>query len=193
LGENLKNWGLTYLIVLALFVILVFWNFKELNLVVFVANGDEIIDLLISFFVIALFLERAQEVFISSWRDKDRRILEGEVKDLKTKLKLKSKSSNKIKSELKDNQVLLNHYKSDTGRLAYKFSVTVGVLLAIVGVRSLQPLVDISNLAGFQKTAFHFIDVFLTAGLIGGGSDGIHKVISTFTDFLEKTKKQAKA
>jgi hypothetical protein len=32
------------------------------------------------------------------------------------------------------------------------------------------------------------VDVVITAGLIGGGSDGIHKLVSVITDYLDATR-----
>ena len=40
---------------------------------------------------------------------------------------------------------------------------------------------------------FRLIDVVLTTGLLAGGSDGLHKIVQTITDFMEATSRRIKA
>jgi hypothetical protein len=44
-----------------------------------------------------------------------------------------------------------------------------------------------------QAQWFSAADVFLTGAVLGGGSDGLHKLISVFTDFLGATSAKVKA
>ena len=37
---------------------------------------------------------------------------------------------------------------------------------------------------------FGLVDVILTGALLGGGSDGIHKLVSVFINYLEETAKK---
>ncbi len=37
----------------------------------------------------------------------------------------------------------------------------------------------------YQLNFFNFLDVFLTGGLIAGGSDGVHKLIEVYRSFTE--------
>jgi hypothetical protein len=64
-----------------------------------------------------------------------------------------------------------------------------------VGVRGLQPLVvteSFAQLPANQMHVFRIMDVLLTGGLIGGGSDGIHKVLQVFLDYTDKTRSRIK-
>jgi hypothetical protein len=36
------------------------------------------------------------------------------------------------------------------------------------------------------------MDVLLTGMLLGGGADGLHKLVSIFTNFMDSTAQQAK-
>ncbi len=44
----------------------------------------------------------------------------------------------------------------------------------------------------FQERAFMAMDVLLTGMLLGGGADGLHKLVSIFTNFMDSTAQQAK-
>lgn len=114
--------------------------------------------------VIALFLERSLEVFISIWREKGKAEL--------------LESSEKTKED----------YRANTQRIAMLVSFSASCLISAVGVRTLQPLVGSDTLSGMgerQTDWFHFVDVFLTAGLLAGGSEGIHKLTQVYTTFME--------
>jgi hypothetical protein len=37
------------------------------------------------------------------------------------------------------------------------------------------------------------VDVLVTGGLIAGGSDGIHKILQTFLDLMDKTSRNINA
>ena len=68
-------------------------------------------------------------------------------------------------------------------------------MVSAVGFRSLQTLVDPASLAalpGVQRFIFGLLDVFLTGGLIAGGSDGIHKIAQVFYDFMDATAERAR-
>lgn len=153
-------------------------NFKPVS-------GESIVDLLAPLFVIALFLERAQEVFITTWRKAGRTDLE-------------DRNRNLLAAELPDSNAILAskqalaRYKETTTRIAFLFGLSAGVLISIVGVRVLDPLTDFQSSAAGPTQAFVFklLDIVLTGGLIGGGSDGIHKLVSVATDFLDKTREK---
>ena len=84
-------------------------------------------------------------------------------------------------------------YTDGTRCAALLTSVVAGVLLSTLGLRSLELLVDADMLAAlpaWQQTSFAAIDVVMTGALIAGGADGIHKVIATFTTFLEESSKR---
>jgi len=72
----------------------------------------------------------------------------------------------------------------------------MGTLVAIGGLRGLAWLVGeptASPVAGLpaQRTFFRLIDVLLTGMVIGGGADGVHKIVLFVTDILEPTRSPA--
>ncbi len=75
--------------------------------------------------------------------------------------------------------------------------VALGLALAVLGVRVLEHLVesDVLRMAvPWQAKGFRSFDVLLTGGLIGGGADGIHKLVSVFTtkfDQLSEANRRA--
>jgi hypothetical protein len=197
---------------------------------------DEVSRLLTLLALISLFLERALEVFVNTWRGpreeelnneiaNNKRVLE-EKRDLReTKIEqpqgiLKTteneviEKSRKVKEEvavetipaettkltaevntelikLKTNEQLLSAYKSQTRKFAMWTALLVGWLISGVGVRSLDALVQPiqgSMYSGVQSLLLHVLDVFLTGGLIAGGSDGIHKITQLFGTYFDETR-----
>ncbi|MBW4685356.1 MAG: hypothetical protein KME40_09710 [Komarekiella atlantica HA4396-MV6] len=83
-------------------------------------------------------------------------------------------------------------YKSDTRIIALWTSLLFGLLISAIGIRSIEPLVIIDSDNTMQVILFRCLDALLTGGLIAGGSEGIHKLIQVFIDFMEATSKQIK-
>ena len=83
-------------------------------------------------------------------------------------------------------------YKSDTRIIALWTSLLFGLLMSAIGIRSIEPLVVIDLDNPIQVVLFRCLDALLTGGLIAGGSEGIHKLIKVFIDFMEATSKQIK-
>ena len=87
-------------------------------------------------------------------------------------------------------QADLSRYKEVTARIAFLIGLSAGILISIVGVRVLDPLIDFDTTmaTALQVSVFKFADIVVTGGLIGGGADGIHKLVSVITDFLDQTR-----
>jgi hypothetical protein len=174
---------------------------------------DEVIQLLTGIAMIALFLERALEVFITTWRGPGSSEKEQDIekaKDAAEKILAeieKSVGLSQMEIDAKKvqyNQALLEQqnaegvqciYKSQTKRIALWSSLIFGLAVSVVGVRSLEPLTNpemFKSITDFQRAAFHVVDVLLTGGLIAGGSEGIHKITAIFTEFFEKTRSNIK-
>ena len=136
--------------------------------------GD-LLQRLTPLFVIALFVERAIEVFVSPWRSREEAILRAVRKSPLGKL-----------AEEEDRK--LTTYKAETKRIAFAAGVGIGVIVSAVGVRAFASFVDpdqIVGLAGWQRPLFMTVDVIITGLVIGGGADGIHKIVKVFTSFLD--------
>lgn len=147
---------------------------------------DAVVEALMGLFVAALLMERIQEVFITAWRSKETEDLKTNLDALKTDYQ--RNSTDTISSQVLQATRALNTYKKKTRDIAFGLGLFLGFTFALVGVRSLSAMTEYENLVGFQAVLFNVFDLFLTAGVIAGGSDAIHKLISVFTDGFDTTR-----
>lgn len=191
-----KQWAITYLIALLILVLaIVILGLPFKTLVFRPVSVESIIGLLVPLFVIALFLERAQEVFIITWRRLGRTEIEDKIKLNSEHFQEVKKGEDPKKTEearqaLITAQADLSRYKEVTARIAFLIGLSAGILISIVGVRVLDPLINFNTTmaTALQVSVFKFADIVVTGGLIGGGADGIHKLVSVITDFLDQTR-----
>jgi hypothetical protein len=161
-------------------------------------TGQSILNLLAPLFVIALFIERALEVFVSAWRDLGRSGLEEDVKVAEESIKAAKEKKDsaaqaRAETDLQTARKEVSKYKRTTGRYSFLGGVSAGILISCIGIRVLNPLVDWdTEMVGGQQTFFNIIDIIITGGLLGGGSDGIHKIMNVILGFLEKTSELMK-
>ena len=173
----------------------------------------EIIPVLSLLFVVALFMERAIEVFLSAWRSAEAdeqdlkinniknniEILESDLKrtniTVAETIQLKKdidKQINKL-SPLLDNRT---KYRARSREIALWIGLGLGLLIAAVGVRTLNNFVDPAYLkeleAHRQSSIFTFVDVLLTGSLLSGGSGAINELMKIYTSFTQKTAEKAR-
>ncbi len=130
-------------------------------------------------YIVALFVERSLEVFVKALRQGQKALLQQEVNSTKDAAKAKA-------------ETVLLKYKAGTQRLALLVGLTLGMMVSLSGVRILGAIFEVAEAwAPLQKTVFHFTDVVITAGLIGGGSATIHELMALVDRFLRKTREQA--
>jgi len=137
-------------------------------------------------FVISLFQERALDVFLTIIRAPDSDEMNRKLQKLKNEPE--SPERDKVIEELEKK---LSNYKIATRNLAMKLGYLFGFIIAMIGIRSLEPMINLdhfANISSIQQSAFRVVDVFITGGLLAGGSDGIHKIIEILRDFRLKTK-----
>jgi hypothetical protein len=135
--------------------------------------------------LLALFLERALEVVVGAWREGDRQALE-----------LACLSPEIDGEERQGRRGALAAHRDTTRCIALLSSLTLGVLLSALGVRVLEQLVDadmLAALAEWQQRSFAVLDVLVTGALLAGGADGLHKVVSAFTTFMEQSSQRIRA
>ena len=165
-------------IVLAIILI---WGYPPLNLQFQKFEQDTVQNLLLPLLAISLFKERAQEVFVTAWRQEGR---------YKRQLAVKRAHTEAARDTA---ELELSRYRAETGRYVSVASITAGVFISLAGVRVLRPLlVENATFAGGQEAWLFIVDVLLTAGLLAGGSEGIHSVMALLTDYLEKTRDRVK-
>lgn len=165
-------------------------------------------QILTNLLFVALVLERALEVFITAYRQPGRASFDVNIKRI-------SKEINKVNgmpdgtvlagggtkedkllalaAERQPHEEKLETYKSHTGVLALRAGLMLGLLTAAVGYRALAAVVDSGALSGLQASAYTFIDVLLTGGLLAGGSKGIHALTQVFGNYLDTLAEGAKA
>lgn len=151
-----------------------------LQSLVFVSNVfAAAFETLTALMVVALFLERANEVFIKSTRTVKRTLAEREIKSL-----LDDPDQAAALKAAKDR---LTCYRAGTRLLTIAFSTTLGTLIALAGVRALSPLFEApyDQIAGWQWALLHFMDALTTVALVSGGAGGIHKLLSVIGDRME--------
>lgn len=129
---------------------------------------------------IALFIERAVEVLITAWRDP------GAVR-LKHDMALApADRAAGIKHEL-------DHYRMGTQRLSFLAAFTLSLVAAMVGINAVTPLLGGLPADASQAAVLRGFDVIVTALLLTGGADGLHQIVTTFTDFLDNSKARMNA
>lgn len=149
---------------------------------------SDYVELFTPFILAALLIERALEVLLTVWRGPDAAKLELRIKELQS-LKERSELINE------EEEKLLTH-RNNTKKNAFFLSVTIGIIISLLGMRVLEMLFDaeaFASLPDFQRIMLQIVDVLITGFLLGGGADGIHKVVSLFTTYMDETKDKIKA
>lgn len=131
-------------------------------------------------YIIALFVERSLEVLIKVWR-------QGE------KVRLEQENNSDQNSAQAEKQ--LKEYRAGTQKRALIGGLTMGILVSLSGVRLLGPIfqVEVTNELEFQQAIFYFTDIFITAGLIAGGSKTIHELMALIDGFLKASRSANKS
>ena len=158
-------------------------------------TANTAIDVLTSLAVIATLMERAVEVFIGSTREIKRKLSSRHHKALTTLITQKKADINNLEDESAKKALnaeierlteradhvdqRLTSYRTGTRIRALSFSLMFGLLIALAGVRVISPLLDVpyASLSNIQWAALQIVDIAGTAGLIAGGTSGIHSLI----------------
>ena len=154
-------------------------------------DGGEFMSRLGALLVFALLIERTMEVFLTIWRAEESYKREAEVK------RLISGGRSATDTDLKQAQEKLIEYRTETQRWALPSSFILGLVLASFGVRVIDqfiawPAVGAPNRPSEnQLWWFHVADIVLTAALLAGGADPIHKLMDAFRKFMEASASKA--
>jgi hypothetical protein len=155
-------------------------------------SAAEFLQRITPLFLISLFIERSIEVFLTAWRGPDAAIRSHKLKALR---KAVAQGKTELEEDLVKACVEHERCRSRMQRMAFAASVALGMVISAVGVRALGMFVDASafgSLSKMQQTSFNIVDVLLTGAVLGGGSDALHKFVTVFTNFMERTARQVK-
>ena len=190
-AAGVRTARLILLLAIALCIVIIVWmNPSLIRFWPFTAG--EVVQLLTPLFLIALFIERALEVFLTVWRAGGSANVELEVRHFR---KLSDKNPATHSSDLLNSERLLSAYKAETQKIAFICGIAFGIVVSAFGVRSIELFVDpdvFRSLPGIQRSLFNVVDVILTGALLGGGADGMHKLVSVFTNYMDATSKKIK-
>jgi hypothetical protein len=165
--------------------------------------GD-MFGVLVALLLIALFQERAIEIFIVAWHGQDEARLASELESADEKMALidsgrsglraaeKTKALRDLAQDTEAAKQKQVELKSQTRRKAVWANVLLSLLISAAGVRVLCNMVafqDLSELHGLQGALFRVVDVALTAGIIAGGSEGIHKIMRACKQAMDRRAK----
>jgi cytochrome b subunit of formate dehydrogenase len=206
-----KYWTPRYTLLILILFGLALWAAGRFDEYVFNdVSGQSVARLLTPLFLIGLFIERALEVFITAWREPGKQEIRARMDALKKPAEIVAPGGERViprgraragadapgseLTGLEEAEVELATYKAHTQRFAFLIGLSAGILISIAGVRVLHPLVNWdADIAGAQDVVFDTIDIFVTGGLLGGGAEGIHRLVSVITDFLDFTRKRIQA
>jgi hypothetical protein len=140
-----------------------------------------VVDRLLAISVVALFLERAIEVYVASWRN----LGEAEIVCLRREAE-EDAPEDRVRLRRIDRRLV--RYKLGTQRITFVVGLLFGVLVASTGLRVLDGLILIDDYwkanPVWQTRVWWGVDILLTGGVIGGGAAGIHELVKTMTGRL---------
>jgi hypothetical protein len=159
--------------------------FREFSL-----HQGDILELVMSLSVMAIFMERAVEAILVPIRTPDRQQIEQEIGLLRVATADKNHPNAHQLQRLQEKEYELDTYRLNTARYAYWLSFILGMAVSVVGIRALSGLVDheaLINLLAPQKTLFAVVDIVITGGVIAGGSAAIDKMGRKISQTLNLT------
>lgn len=128
---------------------------------------------------------------MKAWRGKEKQEYISEINSEKRKLKQAAGSEDILDKATKK----LESHSAETRSLAFLTAFAFGIVISALGIRVFQPLVDpavFKTIGNVQKALFTGIDTLLTGALLGGGSNGIHKILDVFLSKVDQIRSDLK-
>lgn len=150
-------------------------------------NASNILGFLTPLIVTAAFIERAVEVVISPWRDKDGDLKTSKVQNAATLMAAVPDQGQAANLQAATDD--LNQYTGQTRRYAFALAFAFSLMAVTAGVRVLWPMLDTNALKTIpvdQQNYLRWYDMLLSTLLLAGGAAGIHAPISAITGFFQK-------
>ncbi|NBD17351.1 MAG: hypothetical protein GVY04_14790 [Cyanobacteria bacterium] len=135
---------------------------------------------------ISLAIESSLEIFISNFRAVNKLDLQDRIDFLAAKNELNLEEEKELATKRKE----LRKYRNQTQKITSFAGLFLGFSVGLAGVRILQPFVQELNLLGWQRILFHTVDILLAAGLLSGGSSGIHRITRLYKTFTSSAQQK---
>jgi hypothetical protein len=166
------------------------WGFTA---VTFKVDQSNILSYMAPLIVTSALIERAVEVVISPWRDKDADHKTNKVAAAAVAVTATAGDPAALQL-LANSKCELTEYTGKTRQYAYAIALALSVVAVVAGIRTLWPMLPMdatTNQARFpgdagQRFFFNLFDQALTALLLAGGAAGLHAPINGLTTFFER-------
>jgi chemotaxis signal transduction protein len=144
--------------------------------------------------LVSLFVERAIEIILSSWRSAEADKLDREIDKEKKEIRAAQPKENQDLpltspdlEELLDTRAI---YRAESRFAALWIGMCIGVIVSLAGVRILGNLFETDRLTEFQTGLFIVVDVLLTGFVLAGGSDAINKIYKVYSSFMSRVEQR---
>jgi len=149
--------------------------------------------------ILSLFIERCLDIFLTTWRAQDSENIDVQIDEINNKITKQEEPEEDLENWLVTLKKKKIKYRARTRNIALWSGFILGILISSAGVRTFPKFFDLSilksiqgNTANIQLKFLVIIDVFITGGLLAGGSDGIHKIMDFLRNFFETSSYNVK-
>lgn len=150
-------------------------------------SATNIVGFLTPLIVTSAIIERAVEVVISPWRDRDGDQKVSRVQTASTLMAAAPDPDLAVNLQAATDD--LAQYTGQTRRYAFALAFAFSVMATTAGVRVLSPMLDPAALKAIpldQQNYLRWYDTLLSTLLLAGGAAGIHAPVSAITGFFQK-------
>ncbi len=158
-------------------------------------STEFVVQLITAAFLVALFIERTTEVFHNAWRGGEGANIARELIEVKQKHKAANMNDTEIagQSNVQKLQAKRAIYRSENKRLALLSGLILGIIISALGVRLIMPFLEprvIDELSSGHHRLLIGVDVLVTGALLGGGANGLHKVLDLFLKHVDAKREK---
>jgi hypothetical protein len=137
---------------------------------------------------IAIILERALEVLTLTFREYGKQERALHLQHVTQMAETQGQTTEAVHA-VDRAKMEVDNYSATTRKITLGLGLALGFIVGAIGIRVLEPLIQpesMANLGQVQVTIFRLVDVFLTGGVISGGSEGIHRIAKVFTSYMDR-------
>jgi len=150
-----------------------------------------LVILLFYLFFISLVIERSIEAILNAWRRRGKQTRKELLKQIKKRIEVEKDDQAKkdLRQQEEKSSQNLSVYTSVNRTLALLMGLAMGIAVSALGFRILQPLVDpvsLQSTTSIHHKFFGGVDTLITGALIGGGSNGVHRILDAVLSYADK-------